>query len=234
FSIDGSLFLGSSNLNGRYWIGSIWYFNSADDAPANDNSVTGHSCDSGVPTGKFLNSSQKVIVGEDTGTLTIYELTTYKNGDIYFVPEVYSAQHESSILSLSFSRTKNKIISAGTDKSINVWDVESLSAVNRYCEAHTRPITSTAFCPEEDGVTFISCSLDGYALMWDSRNAKPASVLSKNKSCGFTAVDWRNTNEIAIGSQSGDVMIMDVRARSQLMSFSPIDRPVHKISFQDG
>lgn len=58
--LDGYMLLGCSNLTGRFWTGSVWYFLDPDSAPHVDKCLTGIESESGVTDGKFLDDKQKV------------------------------------------------------------------------------------------------------------------------------------------------------------------------------
>ncbi|CAG2061788.1 unnamed protein product, partial [Timema podura] len=58
FCADGYMLLGSSNLTGRHWCGSLWYFIDPDGAPDVEKCLTGMTCENGVCDGKFLSDRQ--------------------------------------------------------------------------------------------------------------------------------------------------------------------------------
>ena len=51
---DGHIVLGCSDLTGRLWTGSLWYYKEPKDAPSVQKALTGVDCDSGVIDGKFI------------------------------------------------------------------------------------------------------------------------------------------------------------------------------------
>jgi methylosome protein 50 len=59
-SIDGYMLLGCSNLTGRFWTGSLWYFLDPDSAPDVEKCLTGIECETGITDGKFLEDNNKV------------------------------------------------------------------------------------------------------------------------------------------------------------------------------
>ncbi|KAK9500455.1 hypothetical protein O3M35_001714 [Rhynocoris fuscipes] len=233
-SEDGYLLLGSSNLVLNYWNGSIWYFKDADLAPEKEHSLTGHGRDCGIACGKFLESKDKIIVGDDSGALTIYHATTFENDTVHLIPQMISTHHDSSITSLSVTSSRTQTISGGNDLAINVWDNESLVSEFKYSPAHTRTVTDVVACKEENSIfLFASSSLDGSALLWDTRMNKAASCIKEGIGCGLTALSWKNNNEIAIGLQSGKVAITDVRTNCDIAEETVMDCAIHKILFDD-
>ena len=46
--------LGCSNLTGRYWIGSLWYYRDPSEAPSVEKALTGVDFDNGLVDGFFI------------------------------------------------------------------------------------------------------------------------------------------------------------------------------------
>lgn len=55
------MLLGCSNLTGRYWVGSIWYYTEPSDAPSVEKALTGLDCDNGVVEGFFVGNEGKTV-----------------------------------------------------------------------------------------------------------------------------------------------------------------------------
>jgi WD40 repeat protein len=49
-----------------------------------------------------------------------------------------------------------------------------LTSEYTYRPAHVHQVSSVCSHPQDGNSVFASCSLDGMALIWDTRNAKPA------------------------------------------------------------
>lgn len=58
--------------------------------------------------------------------------------------------------------------------SIKVWNAESLTSEHTYRPAHLQQVSCVCAHPQDGSSLFASCSLDGTAIVWDTRNAKPA------------------------------------------------------------
>jgi hypothetical protein len=56
-----------------------------------------------------------LVIGEDSGAITVLSLETFENNEVRFVIRMYAIHHDSSILSLAVSEQKDKTISAGMD-----------------------------------------------------------------------------------------------------------------------
>ena len=59
--LEGHLALGCSDLTGRMWTGSIWYYRNGDDAPSVGKALTGVDCDNGCVDGKFIGDKSKNV-----------------------------------------------------------------------------------------------------------------------------------------------------------------------------
>ena len=55
------MLLGCSNLTGRFWVGSLWYYPDPMDAPSVEKALTGLECDNGVVEGFFLRNDGKKV-----------------------------------------------------------------------------------------------------------------------------------------------------------------------------
>ena len=61
-SLDGHMILGCSNLTGRFWIGSLWYYRNPEEAPSVEKALTGVDFDNGLIDGFFVNSKNVSLV----------------------------------------------------------------------------------------------------------------------------------------------------------------------------
>ncbi|XP_014248239.1 methylosome protein 50-like [Cimex lectularius] len=230
-SDDGYLLLGASNLVVQTWDGSVWYFNDADLAPDNTKALSGHGVSSAVPCGQFLDSREKVIVGEDYGVLSLYSVTTFENSSVHFMLQMSCSQHEGWISSLSVTPSKAKTVTGGSDLLLNLLDNGTMVSEIMYPVAHSKLITGVQFSIDED--VFASCSLDRSALLWDYRQSKPALGLYESNEVGLTSLSWKNKNEIAVGSQGGKIFLVDIRTLNRLYEAQIQRKPVHKIVFNN-
>ncbi|KAK7869381.1 hypothetical protein R5R35_000689 [Gryllus longicercus] len=233
---EGFLLLGSSNLTGRYWTGSLWYFIEPEAAPNVEKCLTGTDCESGVCNGKFLNDQQKVIIGEDSGNIQILALSEVaEEHTFHFSLSACACDHDDYVCSVGVFKGKSQAVSGGADCVIKVWDVESLVAEHTYRPAHSNQVTSVATQPTDGSEVFASCSLDGKSLLWDSRNPKPASELLKGTA--MTAVEWQHSTShvVGIGGINGEVSFVDIRQPKQKISkITCFPRSVHGLCFDRG
>uniref|UniRef100_A0A1B6GR52 Uncharacterized protein n=1 Tax=Cuerna arida TaxID=1464854 RepID=A0A1B6GR52_9HEMI len=230
-SEEGYAILGSSNLSGRYWRGSVWYFKNASLAPRKESCATGIECESTVCDGKFIDAKKTIIVGEDSGAVTVYELIEEDDQPISFEGKNSRHDHDSCVLSISVSSDKSSVVTAGMDLCIKVWDTEELVPAHTYRCAHSHHIMNVAYSTEADSHVFASCGLDGAALLWDTRQPKPAKVIVDDPKEGLAALAWQrgDSNILIVGSVCGTVSILDVRTCSLLRQSSLFHRPIYKL-----
>lgn len=73
--------------------------------------------------------------------------------------------HKDYVLAVAFPPTKSKILaSAGADKTVFIWNVETKEKLNMHLEGHKGPINSLAF--SSDGKVVVSASRDRSLRVW--------------------------------------------------------------------
>ena len=53
---DGHMVLGCSNLTGRFWCGSLWYYRNPEEGPSVEKALTGVDFENGLVDGFFLDN----------------------------------------------------------------------------------------------------------------------------------------------------------------------------------
>lgn len=230
-SEDGNMLLGSSNLTGRYWTGSVWYFTEA--VPEKDTCLTGVDCTTGVNDGKFLDRNKKVVIGEDSGAVTVLYLKELEDDHTYQLKPIATRNdHDSSVLSISASSDKTKIVTGGMDMCIKLWNIDDLITEHTYRPAHCDHVTNVAFRPDSTDCVFASCSLDGCLLLWDIRQPRPATVLLETPVEGLSAVVWQpgQENFLTVGTVLGNIKSLDIRTANVFAKTHPFRRPIHRLA----
>jgi WD40 repeat protein len=214
FHEEGGLFLAASNLSGRNWAGSLWYFDNADSAPRAEFCSAGVQLEGGINDFDIVNDSN-VFVGLDTGAVQIWSLSEERAE----LTRMFSAmEHDDLVTSVSVNSQQPKGISASQDRRIKLWDVNELVSTHTY-KAHSSSVTGLAFHPNEPDI-FVSCSLDGKILIWDMRKSKPARVLAMPPKSRPTCLAWSHahTDQVFVGHQDGRLSFHDVKAGSQTLA----------------
>ncbi|KAJ9587386.1 hypothetical protein L9F63_019087 [Diploptera punctata] len=232
---DGYMLLGCSNLTGRFWTGSLWYFIDPDAAPDVEKCLTGIECETGVTDGKFLEDKQKIFTDiKDSGTVQILGLSESSDEHTFHFESLNSVcEHDDSVLSVSVFPDKTQAVTGSSDTNIKVWSIESLISEHTYRPAHLLQVTSVCANPHDRNNVFASCSLDGMALMWDIRTPKPAKVAWCDRAHELSALSWHTSKDVlAVGSNTGEVTLIDTRQlKTPLAQTVCFSRPVHRLSF---
>lgn len=229
------MILGSSNLTGRYWNGSLWFFEDSDLAPDVQKCNTGHELESGICDAQVIKQA-KVLVALDSGTIELLELARDPTvgSSPMFSSLAYSCEHDDTVQSVSVYSCSTKAVSGSWDRNIKVWDLESFTASFTYTDAHSDAISTVACHPKEADI-FVSCSQDGSLRLWDTRQARPASQIGEEGIIYIpTAVAWKpdEPNIVAVGDEVGRVLVVDVRQERACIKVVPAhSRRVARVAF---
>ncbi|GLV43808.1 WD repeat domain 37 [Carabus blaptoides fortunei] len=202
--------LGSSNLNGRYWEGSLCYYQNSDVcASFNIEEITAVECfDFGITDGKFLLNNQKVIVSQDSGEVKLFDI---ENGELKLIKNNIEG-HDDFITEISLWSDNKNFVTSSADASIKIWNIAesgTISCLHTFTNLHSNLISSVSV-NIKDMNTFASCSYDKTAFLWDKRTNKPG----------------------AVSNSSGDVYLVDIREPKEFLSKETcFNRSVHKIKF---
>lgn len=227
---DGTLAVASSALTGRKWNGSLWLFKDRAKAPDVNYCSAGCSTESGTTDIKWIDS-RRLVLGCDSGNVDIWCLS----GSFQSLENIASLrEHDNSVSSVSVDCIKSKIVSAGWDRSIKVWDIEQERCIKSY-RGHSDMVWSTAYSRTQQDL-FISVSQDGRVILWDTRAPKIASKLSDSTQYNSIprCVDWSplDHNVLAIGFEDGSVCLHKIlNARQPVIAYCPHERAVNKLAF---
>ncbi|XP_033340350.2 methylosome protein WDR77 [Megalopta genalis] len=224
--------LGGSNMSDRYWTGSLWYYNDISDFDRTK-AFLASKTESGVCDGAYL-EQDKFVVSEDSGVLQVLGLVETTDIHSHELQSLgYACLHDNSLLTLSVFQDNTHLVTGGMDYCIKVWDTAELLATHSFSFAHTDIVTSVDVQPKSSS-TFVSTSLDCEALIWDIRQSEPAQSILK-KDFSLTAASWNYSLDhlIAIGTDNGDVILVDIRKTSDsvLQESKIFSKSVHKVLF---
>ncbi|KAF8783084.1 methylosome protein 50-like [Argiope bruennichi] len=226
---DGRIILGSSNLAGRYWNGSLFCFPTVEDAPHIEKCLTGIEVSAGICDMEYLNKDY-VALGLDSGGLEVYKFDS-EPANFSWVFGV--CEHDDFISSLSLNADKSSLVTAGADKCVKIWDVESWGTTATYRPVHGGIIWQVA-CSSEDSNLFLTCGQDGNILLFDLRLPKPASIMDNNSLKDEpTALTWQigSPSSYVVGDASGLVALKDIRNTGTVCSWNPHKRRICRLLF---
>ncbi|XP_068910695.1 methylosome protein WDR77-like [Tenebrio molitor] len=228
FNGKGESILGSSNLNGTVWEGTLLFFNNEENLQLlkYNRSLIGST----ISDGKFLNDNTFALA-EDTGVLNILSLSRENAAiesagyfrDVDRIPKLAVWKNSSRVLTCS----KN---------SVTVWDINSAvrKPVHNFQNYHTELVNCVDTVKTEPNV-FASVSMDRKCCLWDDRDASPATVLYNNEFCSLTSVacNQHNTNYIVVGTEGGDIYLLDKREPREFISVASCNCEIYRIVFDD-
>lgn len=221
----GGVFLAASSLTGRFWKGSLWFFDEANKAGDVQQAKVGVELDSGTADIQLI-SDNKVVIASDSGVFQIWEVDSEKG----FVQELSQQGHDDVITSISLNGNKEQAVTGSYDCKVKVWDLENGLAKHTF-KGHYDIIHSVAFHPSHPDV-FASCSQDGTALVWDLRKSYPAQKLdiSTLKSTP-TCIAWKGNSDmvLAIGTENGSLSLLNSADMKPVSVCKPHGAALHRI-----
>ncbi|XP_033629607.1 methylosome protein 50-like [Asterias rubens] len=226
---DGSLMLGSSGLTGKFWAGSLWFYEDPGNAPDISKCSAGIQTEAGVTDIQWIDEC-RVAIASDSGAIEVWQLVNSRSA---FRNLFYLYEHDNAVHSISINSNKTRIISGSSDKLIKVWDLATQASVLTL-RAHTSKVECITCSPNELEV-FLSCSQDGSVLLWDLRKPKPARKLSRPSGTSLpTCTAWKpgETHVFAVGDETGKIVLQDSRADSTGTRLTTAHtRSIHRLAF---
>ncbi|KAK7086101.1 Methylosome protein 50 [Halocaridina rubra] len=235
FNKYGKLLMGSSSLTGRYWGGSLWYYENPDLAPDVEKCTSGYEISSGLADGVFLDDETSIMIGQDSGTIEFLTLSTTETGtNLRSVCKIN--EHLDFVHCIESTCNKKMALTASADMSIRVWDSEGYRVVRLLSVAHSQPVTSVASHPTNDQI-FLSAGMDGNVLIWDLRSHKPASCMYRDWDNKPQCVAWTEksigpgNNNFVVGTQNGVILLRSPsNLNESLTSFDAFERPLFRLA----
>ncbi|XP_047470902.1 methylosome protein 50-like isoform X1 [Penaeus chinensis] len=233
FNKDGHFLMGSSNLTGRYWGGSIWYYDDPSLAPSVEKCLTAYEINSGVVDAAFIDE-KNLVVGQDSGTVEFFTVSKSASGSqLQSVCQI--EEHLDSIHCVKVTCNNKSIITGSADMSIRIWDSHTSIVSRLLSVAHSQQVTGLAPHPSNDQV-FLSTGMDGNVLLWDLRLQKPASCVYRDWDDKPECVVWTGTGEAGgegylVGVQSGAIVLRNTANLSyNITSFQALNRPLYRLA----
>lgn len=227
---DGSLILGASGLSGRYWAGSLWFYEDPSNAPEVEKCSAGVQTEAGITDIAWIDEC-RIAVASDSGAIEVWQLVNSRSA---FRNLFYLYEHDDTVHAVSINSNKTRLVSGSSDKLIKIWDLPTQRSVSTL-QGHSAKVECVVCSPNELEV-FLSCSQDGSILLWDMRKPKPAHRLNRPSDAALpTCVNWKpgETHVIAVGDEVGKITIQDTRSEGEktLRSSSAHTRAVHRLAF---
>merc|ERR1712117_507725 len=252
----GRMLLTASNLTGRFWTGSMWYYGAGATGPfTNDRicgvskdcelvkkCVTGVELDDGVGDAVLFGDcgdedtmKANVLVACDNGSLDQLKLTSStEEGEetsdkpFHFFDRVSTyTEHRDSITGVAKSPSESSLVTCSMDSSIVAWDLKTMGVTAHYPRAHGDQALDVSFV---DDSNFASCSQDGLVALWDIREKGTKGVIREDHDAFPTCVESSSDNFLIVGDVAGGVHLVDVRKRAK-EPVASVSRPLsgHRI-----
>lgn len=250
-SLDGHLILGCSDLTGRCWNGSLWYYRDPREAPVVEKALTGVDCDNGVVDGRFVgDKSRHLLIGLDHGAVEHVTLSFSDEGEgsvpvegssvtphplsYFYLERMASVQeHDDIITGLDVTADGKVLVTCSYDGTVVALDVNTLRLESRLKNPQEGLMTNVSTNKVNVDVIATAAN-DGNATTCDLRTSSEKSVVYRNTADWPTCVEWVPDSEhhLLVGSQTGQVFLYDVREPEKSLSSIPaLDKQVYQIKF---
>lgn len=94
-------------------------------------------------------------------------------------PVLEPSKHPDEVWQLRFSPDGKRLASCGTEKAVNIWDVDNFSLVQEL-QGHTKgEIGDLAWSP--DSKYLVTCGIDRYAKLWNADVSVSFAYLNGNR-----------------------------------------------------
>ncbi|XP_018333824.1 uncharacterized protein LOC108742952 [Agrilus planipennis] len=230
----GQFLVGCSNITGSYWEGTLFFYK--DGLSAIEHNYSNYFIsNSSIADGKFFTDNMLLVV-EDSGGLRLLKVPNNPNSPLKCEALLNTVD---GIEKIAVWKDSNNVISC-SDNSIHLWTINDdllTNPVKEFRNYHTEPVTDIATKVDDEGL-FASVSMDRKAVLWDIRQPiTPASVLYANEFGSLTAIAWNesNSNYMAVGSEGGDIYMLDIRQPKDYVNVAHgFECKVHHLKFNDG
>ncbi|KAL5640108.1 hypothetical protein ACGC1H_007410 [Rhizoctonia solani] len=121
--------------------------------------------------------------------------------------------HTGYVDSVTFSPDGKSIASGAWDKTIRIWDAQSLTSIGAPLRGHTSVISSVSYSPLGDMIA--SGSWDSTIRLWDTSTRQPIGVPLEGHDGDVNSIAFSpGTNFIASGSSDRTVRLWDAKHRT--------------------
>ncbi|MEM9092012.1 MAG: NACHT domain-containing protein [Cyanobacteria bacterium P01_F01_bin.53] len=167
------------------------------------------------PNGAFL------AIGEDRGTIQIWDLSTYQVVKLF-------VGHSVGVRSVVFSPDSTNLASSGNDHTVKIWDW-STGICLQTLKGHSNGVWSVAFSP--DGTTLASSSTDHTVKVWDWPTGSCLQTLTNHSDVVFSLAFSSDGTMLASGSYDQTIKIWDWPTSKCLQTLTGHSNSVWSVAF---
>lgn len=189
-------------------------------------------CDRTIDTGSkqvrslAISSDSQVLVcgggNHYSNAITTPSVWNLQTGELFLT--LHSC-HTSEINQVAISPDGQRIISAGRDSNIIVWDVKTGRQI--YNLTHLHGVYAIAIHP--DGQTFFSAGGDRAIKIWNLQSGREIGSLEGHRGGIFTLCITANGNLLISGGDDG-IRVWDIRARREVWKFGEYSRGIRSLA----
>jgi WD40 repeat protein len=136
--------------------------------------------------------------------------------------------HTEPILSVSFSRDGQRVLTGGLDHLACLWDAPSGLELRTF-EGHSGGVTSAVFSP--DGTWVLTGSDDKTARLWDAQTGKELRTFEGHTGQVFSVEFSPDGKQVLTGSEDRTAKLWDARTGKELRSFTGHTGAIRSVAF---
>lgn len=140
--------------------------------------------------------------------------------------------HQGMIRCLALSADEKYLASAGADKTIIVWDVESEKKVLAFT-GHENWIVALEFGPSSEPTLLASGDYDGTVKIWNLKTAKLEQEITATRPYSVTSLAFNPIGEQLAIATSNKISVWNLKTRA-MQAVSENDAPVTKVVYGKG
>jgi WD40 repeat protein len=200
--------ISTSSLEGNVWDGGILMLS------ADGSEILSKHSPAGISMVRF--SGPKILLAaRDDGNVVMY------SSDKLEEMQVFEAHDDMVSSIVDDPHNESQFASVGWDGSIYIWDwklrAERQIPILSYEKSHSSYVNDvkySAFDPNN----FTSVGRDGLLRVWDKRLAPSsgcAGIINVGQSCSCVSYDSMDQNVVLVGTDAGDITVIDFRGSGQ-------------------
>lgn len=224
FTNTGELLVATSSLTNRYWKGMIsLYENMSDNSEKHGREmkklIEPPKCnaysENTITNIKYLSASNRAVTTHDSGELVIWQIS---QDDTEMIEMFCEVGHDDAVLSLGVNADQSRLATTSSDCQLNIWSTDECATLAAYT-GHSETVSGVSFHPSSNHL-LSTCSYDQSLLFWDLRKLKPVTQSYEFSDIIPSTLTYINTdcNLVMIGSESGQIIIMDTRNLTSAVS----------------